>query len=80
MLEALNVGSIDIGRTGDAPPVFAQAANTPLLYIGGSAPKNRSSGILVPANSAIQTLADLRGKKIAFTKKLGESPVLLGRL
>ncbi|MEG4069476.1 sulfonate ABC transporter substrate-binding protein [Microcoleus sp. Pol11C2] len=68
MLEALNAGSIDIGRTGDAPPVFAQAANTPLLYIGGSAPKDRSSGILVPANSAIQTLADLRGKKIAFTK------------
>ena len=68
MLEALNVGSIDIGRTGDAPPVFAQAANAPLLYIGGSAPKDRSSGILVPANSAIQTLEDLRGKKIAFTK------------
>jgi len=68
MLEALNVGSIDIGRTGDAPPVFAQAANAPLLYIGGSAPKDRSSGILVPTNSAIQTLADLRGKKIAFTK------------
>lgn len=68
MLEALNVGSIDIGRTGDAPPVFAQAANAPLLYIGGSAPKDRSSGILVPANSAIQTLGDLRGKKIAFTK------------
>jgi sulfonate transport system substrate-binding protein len=68
MLEALNVGSIDIGRTGDAPPVFAQAANAPLLYIGGSAPKDRSSGILVPADSAIQTLGDLRGKKIAFTK------------
>lgn len=68
MLEALNVGSIDIGRTGDAPPVFAQAANAPLLYIGGSAPKDRSSGILVPANSAIQSLGDLRGKKIAFTK------------
>ena len=68
MLEALNVGSIDIGRTGDAPPVFAQAANAPLLYIGGSAPKDRSSAILVPANSAIQTLGDLRGKKIAFTK------------
>jgi sulfonate transport system substrate-binding protein len=40
----------------------------PLLYIGGSAPKDRSSGILVPTNSAIQTLGDLRGKKIAFTK------------
>lgn len=68
MLEALNVGSIDIARTGDAPPVFAQAANSPLVYIGGSAPKDRSSGILVSANSPIQTLEDLRGKKIAFTK------------
>ena len=68
MLEALNVGSIDIARTGDAPPVFAQAANAPLLYIGGSAPKDRSSGILVSANSPIQTLEDLRGKKVAFTK------------
>ncbi|MEG4572624.1 sulfonate ABC transporter substrate-binding protein [Microcoleus sp. N3A4] len=68
MLEALNVGSIDIARTGDAPPVFAQAANAPMLYIGGSAPKDRSSGILVSANSPIQTLADLRGKKVAFTK------------
>ncbi len=68
MLEALNVGSIDIGRTGDAPPVFAQAANAPLVYIGGGAAKPSSSGIVVPANSPIKTLADLRGKKVAFTK------------
>ena len=26
MLEALNVGSIDLGSTGDIPPIFAQAA------------------------------------------------------
>ncbi|MEG4801555.1 hypothetical protein QUB63_16850 [Microcoleus sp. ARI1-B5] len=33
MLEALNVGSIDIARTGDAPPVFAQAEDrTPALH------------------------------------------------
>jgi sulfonate transport system substrate-binding protein len=76
MLEALNVGSIDIARTGDAPPVFAQAPNAPLLYIGDSAPKDRSSGILVPANSAIQTLADLRGKKITFTKGLSANYLL----
>src|SRR5690606_37862146 len=26
MLEALNIGSIDLGSTGDIPPIFAQAA------------------------------------------------------
>ncbi|WP_339383303.1 sulfonate ABC transporter substrate-binding protein [Oculatella sp. LEGE 06141] len=68
LLEALNVGSIDIGRTGDAPPVFAQAADAPLVYIGGSAPKDKSSAVLVRPESPIQTVADLRGKKIAFAK------------
>ncbi|MBW4547359.1 MAG: sulfonate ABC transporter substrate-binding protein [Symplocastrum torsivum CPER-KK1] len=68
LLEALNAGSIDIGRTGDAPPVVAQAADAPLVYVGGGAAKPQSSGVVVPANSSIKTLADLRGKKVAFTK------------
>jgi sulfonate transport system substrate-binding protein len=68
LLEALTVGSLDIGRTGDAPPVFAQAADAPLVYVGGGAAKPHSSGVVVSANSPIKTLADLRGKKVAFTK------------
>ncbi|MGG6295076.1 sulfonate ABC transporter substrate-binding protein [Leptolyngbya sp. AN02str] len=68
MLEALNVGSIDIGRTGDAPPVIAQAADAPLVYIGGSAPKDRSSAVIVPPDSTIQSVADLKGKKVAYAK------------
>jgi sulfonate transport system substrate-binding protein len=55
MLEALNVGSIDVARTGDAPPVFAQAADAPLVYVGGSAPKDRSSALLVLADSPVQS-------------------------
>ena len=31
-LEALNVGSIDFGDVGEAPPIFAQAAGAPLVY------------------------------------------------
>ncbi|KEF42753.1 MAG: sulfonate ABC transporter substrate-binding protein [Cyanobium sp. CACIAM 14] len=68
ILEALNVGSIDIGRTGDTPPVVAQAAGVPFVYVGTSEPKARSSAILVKKNSPIRTLADLKGKKIAFGK------------
>jgi len=68
MLEALNAGSIDIARTGDTPPVIAQAAGVPLIYVGGSAPKDRSSAVLVRKDSPIQTIADLKGKKVAFAK------------
>ena len=34
LLEALNVGAIDFGTTGEAPPIFAQAAGAPLVYVG----------------------------------------------
>lgn len=68
LLEALAVGSLEIGLTGDSPPVFAQAAGKDLLYVGVEPPKPESSAVLVPANSAIHTLADLKGKKIALQK------------
>ena len=68
LLEALSVGSLDFGLTGDSPPVFAQAANKDLLYVGAEPPKPESSAIIVPSNSTIKTLADLKGKKIALQK------------
>ena len=46
LLEALSVGSLDFGLTGDAPPVFAQAAGKDLVYVGAEPPKPDSSAIL----------------------------------
>ncbi|MEQ6290165.1 sulfonate ABC transporter substrate-binding protein [Vogesella sp. GCM10023246] len=68
LLEAMNAGSVSIGMTGDSPPVFAQAAGADIVYIGQEPAKPESSAILVPANSTIRTLADLKGKRIASTK------------
>ncbi|AIY40695.1 Alkanesulfonates-binding protein [Collimonas arenae] len=68
LLEALSAGSLDFGLTGDSPPVFAQAANKDLLYVGAEPPKPESSAILVQAASPIKTLADLKGKRIALQK------------
>lgn len=68
MLEALNVGSIDLGSTGDIPPIFAQAAGADLLYVGAEPPKPKAEVILVPEDSPIKTVADLKGRKIAFQK------------
>ena len=68
ILEALSVGSLELGFTGDTPPVFAQAAGKPLYYIGSEPPKPRGSAILVLADSKLHSLSDLKGKKIAFQK------------
>ncbi len=68
LLEALSVGSLEFGLTGDSPPVFAQAAGKDLLYVGAEPPKPDSSAILVLADSPLQRLADLKGKRIALQK------------
>lgn len=68
LLEALGAGSLDFGMTGDTPPIFAQAAGRDVLYVGRETPKPRSSAILVPVDSGIHSLADLRGKRVAFQR------------
>lgn len=80
ILEALNVGSIDLGGTGDLPPLFAQAAGADLLYIGSEPPKPKAEVILVDSNSPIKTVADLKGHKVAFQKGSSSHNLLLRAL
>lgn len=68
LLEALNAGSVDFGSTGETPPIFAQAANAPLVYIAHEPPAPRGEAILVPKDSPIKSVKDLKGKKVAFNK------------
>ncbi|WP_437609010.1 sulfonate ABC transporter substrate-binding protein [Erwinia sp. V71] len=80
MLEALNVGSIDLGSTGDIPPIFAQAAGADLLYVGSEPPKPQAEVILVPKDSPLKTVADLKGHKVAFQKGSSSHNLLLRAL
>lgn len=66
MLEAMGAGAVDLGAVGDTPPVFAQAGGSNLVY--AAATPSAQHAVLVPKNSPIKTLADLRGQRIAFGK------------
>ena len=68
LVEALNSGAIDMGRTGNSPPIFAQAAGTDFVNLAAGKPKFYGSGVLVPEDSSIKEIVDLEGKKIGFAK------------
>jgi sulfonate transport system substrate-binding protein len=68
LLEGLNVGAVDVGFVGEAPPIFAQAAGAKFVYIGFDPAAPEAEALVVPKDSAIRSLADLKGKKIALNK------------
>lgn len=68
LLEGLNVGSIDIGTVGEAPPIFAQAAQAPIIYVGYEPPAPEGEAIMIPANSPLTRVAELKGKRVALNR------------
>jgi len=68
MLEALAVGAVDYGYVGNTPPIFAQAADKALSYVAFEKVAGNSLAVVVPKDSAIQNIQQLKGKRIAVQK------------
>jgi sulfonate transport system substrate-binding protein len=68
MLQAMGAGSIDVGGVGDAPPVFEASAGGQIALVGAEAGSPDGSALLVPDNSPIKTVAQLKGKTIAVSQ------------
>lgn len=64
--EALTVGAIDVGHAADAIGVFQQASGKGLHYLAAESPYPGGLGLLVPKASPVQTVRDLKGKRIAI--------------
>ncbi|KVD51018.1 sulfonate ABC transporter substrate-binding protein [Burkholderia sp. ABCPW 11] len=78
LTEALNVGAVDFSAdVADTVPVFAQAAHARFVYVAQEAPSPKAQAIIVKKDSALRTLADLKGKRIAVTKAAGSHYLLL---
>jgi sulfonate transport system substrate-binding protein len=70
-LEALNAGALDVALTAESPPVFVQAAQAEggsLVYLATTPSSGKTVSLLVHDGSPIKTIADLKGKKVAFQK------------
>ena len=68
LLEGLNVGAVDVGYVGEAPPIFGQAAGAKFAYIGHDPAAPTAEAILVSKDSPIKSVTELKGRKVALNK------------
>ncbi|WP_334757876.1 aliphatic sulfonate ABC transporter substrate-binding protein [Nostoc sp.] len=78
LLEAMNVGSVDFGLVGETPPIFAQASGVPFVYVASSKPgTGEETAVVVDKDSPIKTIADLKGKGLAFQRATAQQYFVL---
>jgi sulfonate transport system substrate-binding protein len=68
IMEALRASDIDIGMTGEAPPVFAQANGDSFVYVGCEPPAPHAEALLVRQESPIGSTSELRRKRVAVNR------------
>jgi sulfonate transport system substrate-binding protein len=80
LLEALNAGSVDFGYTGAPPPIFAQAADKDIIYVGAEPSGPTSEAIIVKPGSTLGKVTDLKGKRVAVQKGSSANFLLVAAL
>jgi len=75
MMNAISAGAIDFGWVGDAPAIIAQSAGAKFVY-AACMPASQH-GLLVLEGSTLRSLADIKGKKIAFARGTSAQNVML---
>lgn len=78
---SINAGSVDINSdVADAYALFTQAAHAPLTYYAEETSSPGAQAIIVPTDSPIHSIADLKGKRVAVSKGSGSNFLLLAAL
>ncbi|TRW14265.1 aliphatic sulfonate ABC transporter substrate-binding protein [Glacieibacterium frigidum] len=80
LLEAMSVGGLDLGGTGDTPPIVAQASGANIVYVAAQPVSGAAAAILVPRGSALRTAADLRGRRVAWLRGSSAQGLVAGVL
>ena len=80
LVEALNVGAINVGWVGDAPPIFGQSAGSAIVYVAALPGNVDGEAIVAKAESGIKSVADLKGRKVAVGKGTSAHNLLIAAL
>jgi len=80
LLEALNAGAIHVGGVGNTPPLFAAAAKGTFKVVQGVQYGAAGDAIVVPPDSELTSVADLKGKKVAVAEGSSANFNLLAQL
>ncbi|MBO1361876.1 ABC transporter substrate-binding protein [Acetobacter sacchari] len=65
LIQAMTANAVEIGVVGDAPLVFAQGGGSPIKAIAGVQTDGTTTAIVVAKASSIQSISDLKGKRVA---------------
>ncbi|WP_319433614.1 ABC transporter substrate-binding protein [Mycobacterium sp. RTGN5] len=79
-IEAATAGKIDFAITGNTPPIFGAASNAKVKVVSAYNGGGIGDQILVPADSPITSVSDLRGKSILVGKGSSAHGNVLGQL
>ena len=80
LVEALNVGAVNVGWVGDAPPIFGQAGGANFVYVAALPGNLDGEAIIAKPASGIKSVADLKGKKVAVGKGTSAHNLLIAAL
>ena len=80
LLEAMSVGGLDLGGTGDTPPIIAQSSGAAIVYVAAQPVSGAAAAILVPRGSTLRTVADLRGQRVAWLRGSSAQGLVAGAL
>jgi sulfonate transport system substrate-binding protein len=80
ILEAFRAGAADVASVGDTPPIQALVAGEDVPIILGRKTDPSSTQLAVAPGVAARTLADLRGRKIAYAEGTAQQVIVLRAL
>lgn len=80
LVEALNAGAINVGWVGDAPPIFGQSAGSAIVYVAALPGNGEGEAIITKEGSGVETIADLKDKRVAVGKGTSAHNLLVAAL
>lgn len=80
ILEAFRAGALDLATVGNTPPIQAQAAGVRILIVAARTSSRPDDGFAVRPGLKVSTLAEFRGKRIAYAEGTARQPFVLAAL